>query len=128
MARHLPANAIFSDEGVSTTISCYEILKNAAPNDHMNFGGVANRDIRCVPTSTRASDMKLDAFAYQQLRRLAPSLDDILSAGEVEHVDQAANLAALATLCAELFDSFCDLYPDVTRDVAAETTAGVPVW
>jgi hypothetical protein len=59
--------------------------------------------------------MKLDAAAFRQLRRLAPSLEDILGAGEVEHVDQAVNLAALATLCAELFNSYCSLYPHDTK-------------
>jgi hypothetical protein len=59
--------------------------------------------------------MKPDAIAFRQLRRLAPSLDDILGAGEVEHVDQAVNLAALATLCAELFNSYRSLYPDDTK-------------
>ena len=41
-------------------------------------------------------NMKLDVETFRQLRRLAPVLDDILIAGEVEHPDQAVNLAALA--------------------------------
>jgi hypothetical protein len=72
--------------------------------------------------------MKLDAFAFQQLRRLAPSLDDILSTGEVEHVDQAVNLAALATLCAELFESYCCLCQDDMKDLVPGKASGVPVW
>jgi hypothetical protein len=58
--------------------------------------------------------MKLDAAIFRQLRRLAPVLDDVLSAGEVEHADQAVNLAALAQLCSQLFDAYHRQYPDET--------------
>jgi hypothetical protein len=37
--------------------------------------------------------MKLDAATFLRLRRLAPVLDEVLNAGEVEHADQAVNLA-----------------------------------
>jgi hypothetical protein len=48
--------------------------------------------------------MKLDAATFVRLRRLAPLLDDVLNAGEVEHADQAVGLASLAQLCSQLFD------------------------
>ncbi|MEM5331154.1 hypothetical protein VSR34_31870 [Paraburkholderia sp. JHI2823] len=56
--------------------------------------------------------MKLDVTAFRQLRRLAPVLDDILSAEEVEHADQAVNLAALARLCSQLYDAYHCQHPD----------------
>jgi hypothetical protein len=40
--------------------------------------------------------MKLDVTTFRQLRRLAPILDDVLNAGEVEHAEQAVGLASLA--------------------------------
>jgi hypothetical protein len=43
--------------------------------------------------------MKLDDATFRRLRRLAPVLDDVLNAGEVEHADQAADLSSLAQLC-----------------------------
>ncbi|MFM0267780.1 hypothetical protein [Paraburkholderia sediminicola] len=49
--------------------------------------------------------MKLDAATFVRLRRLAPILDDVLNAGEVEHTDQAGGLASLAQLCTQLFDA-----------------------
>jgi hypothetical protein len=52
--------------------------------------------------------MKLDAVTFAQLRRLAPVLDDVLNAGEVEHADQAVDLASLAQLCSQLFDAYHD--------------------
>jgi hypothetical protein len=58
--------------------------------------------------------LKLDAAIFRQLCRLAPVLDDVLSAGEVEHADQAVNLAALAELCSQLFDAYHCQYPDET--------------
>ena len=58
--------------------------------------------------------MKLDAETFRRLRRLAPVLDDILNAGEVEHADQAVNLAALAQLCSSLFDGYRSMHPDET--------------
>jgi hypothetical protein len=50
--------------------------------------------------------MKLDAATFMRLRRLAPVLDDVLNAGEVEHADQAVDLALLAQLCSQLFDTY----------------------
>ncbi|MFM0133063.1 hypothetical protein [Paraburkholderia sediminicola] len=50
--------------------------------------------------------MKLDAATFVRLRRLAPILDDVLNAGEVEHTDQAGGLASLAQLCTQLFDAY----------------------
>jgi hypothetical protein len=55
--------------------------------------------------------MNLDAATFQQLRRLAPTLDDVLNAKQIEHADQALNLAALAELCAQLFDAYRCLHP-----------------
>jgi hypothetical protein len=55
--------------------------------------------------------MKLDDATFRQLRRLAPVLDDVLNAGEVEHADQAVNLASLAQLCSQLFDAHHDQHP-----------------
>jgi hypothetical protein len=56
--------------------------------------------------------MELDAETFRRLRRLAPVLDDILNAGEVEHADQAVNLAALAQLCSSLSNAYRSLHPD----------------
>lgn len=50
--------------------------------------------------------MKLDATTFRQLRLLAPVLDDVLNAGEVEYAHQAVHLAALAALCSELFHAY----------------------
>ncbi|NPT56339.1 hypothetical protein [Paraburkholderia elongata] len=50
--------------------------------------------------------MKLDDATFRRLRRLAPVLDDVLNAGEVEHADQAVDLASLAQLCSQLFDAY----------------------
>lgn len=55
--------------------------------------------------------MKLDSATFQQLRRLAPILDDVLNAKEIEYADQAINLAELATLCSQLFDAYQCLHP-----------------
>jgi hypothetical protein len=49
--------------------------------------------------------MKLEPATFVRLRRLAPVLDDVLNAGEVEYADQAVELASLAQLCAQLFDA-----------------------
>ena len=43
--------------------------------------------------------MKLDTVTFVRLRRLAPVLDDVLNAREVEHADQAMDLDSLAQLC-----------------------------
>ena len=59
--------------------------------------------------------MKLDAVTFARLRRLAPVLDDVLNAGEVEHADQAVDLASLAQLCSQLFDAYHCQHP---REIA----------
>jgi len=56
--------------------------------------------------------MKLDAATFVRLRRLAPVLDDLLNAGEVEYADQAVDLASLAQLCSQLFDAYHRQHPD----------------
>jgi hypothetical protein len=56
--------------------------------------------------------MKLESAIFARLRRLAPVLDDVLSAGEVEHADQAVDLASLAQLCSQLFEAYHDQHPD----------------
>ncbi|MGF6924360.1 hypothetical protein [Paraburkholderia sp. 40] len=43
--------------------------------------------------------MKLDDATFRQLRRLAPVIDDVLNAREVEHADQAVGLDSIAQLC-----------------------------
>jgi hypothetical protein len=55
--------------------------------------------------------MKLDDATFRLLRRLAPVLDDVLNAGEVEHADQAMDLSSLAQLCSQLFDAYQDHHP-----------------
>jgi hypothetical protein len=55
--------------------------------------------------------MELDAVTFVRLRRLAPVLDDVLNAGEVEHAHQAVDLASLAQLCSQLFDAYHDQHP-----------------
>ena len=40
--------------------------------------------------------MKLDDAIFRQLRRLAPVIDDVLNAREVEHADQAVGLDSIA--------------------------------
>ena len=55
--------------------------------------------------------MKLEAATFARLRRLAPVLDDVLNAGEVEHGDQAVGLASLAQLCSQLFDAYHCQHP-----------------
>ena len=56
--------------------------------------------------------MKLDTVTFVRLRRLAPVLDDVLNTGEVEHADQAVDLASLAQLCSQLFDAYHCQHPD----------------
>jgi hypothetical protein len=55
--------------------------------------------------------MKLDDATFRRLRRLAPALDDVLNAGEVEHADQAMDLSSLAQLCSQLFDAYPNHHP-----------------
>jgi hypothetical protein len=59
--------------------------------------------------------MKVEVGSFRQLRRLAPVLDDVLNAGEIEYADQAVNLGALATLCSQLFDTYRHLHPTDTE-------------
>ena len=61
--------------------------------------------------------MKLEAAAFVRLRRLAPLLDDVLNAGEVEHADQPVGLASLAQLCSQLFDEYHCQHPDEIAQV-----------
>jgi hypothetical protein len=58
--------------------------------------------------------VELDVTTFRQLRRLASVLDDILNAGEVEHADQAVNLAAFTCLYSLLFDAYQCQHPDET--------------
>jgi hypothetical protein len=55
--------------------------------------------------------MKLDEATFRQLRRLAPLIDDVLNAREVEHAEQAVGLDSIAQLCSQLFDAYHDQYP-----------------
>jgi hypothetical protein len=64
-----------------------------------------------LPADDRRSNMKLDDATFRRLRRLAPVLDDVLNAGEVEHADQAADLISLAQLCSQLFDAYHEQHP-----------------
>lgn len=64
--------------------------------------------------------MKVDPYVFRQLRQLAPTIEDVLRSGEVEHAGQAVNLAALANLCAEIFDSYRCVYPDEIGTCARE--------
>lgn len=50
MARHLPANAVLCDEGISATIRYYDILESAAPHDHLNLAGGAIGSMMAVAT------------------------------------------------------------------------------
>jgi hypothetical protein len=59
--------------------------------------------------------MKVEAVVFRQLRRLAPVLDDILNAGELEYADQAMNLAALANVCSLLSHEYARRHPDDTE-------------
>jgi hypothetical protein len=56
--------------------------------------------------------MKLDDATFRRLRRLAPALDDVLNAREVEHADQAVGLHSLAQLCSQLSDTYHCQHPD----------------
>ncbi|WOD17044.1 hypothetical protein [Paraburkholderia kirstenboschensis] len=64
--------------------------------------------------------MKLDAAMFVRLRRLAPVLDDVLNAGQVEHADQAAGLASLAQLCSQLSDAYNRHHPDEIAQARAD--------
>ena len=50
--------------------------------------------------------MKINASTFVRLRRLAPVLDDVPNEREIEHADQAVDLASLARLCSQLFDTY----------------------
>ena len=62
--------------------------------------------------------MKLNASTFVRLRRLAPVLDDVLNAREVEHADQAVDLASLAQLCSQLFDTYSSQHPGQIAQIA----------
>lgn len=68
--------------------------------------------------------MKLDDATFRRLRRLAPVLDDVLNAGEVEQADQAMDLASLAQLCSQLVDTYHDLHPLEIAQARTEAEAG----
>ncbi|MFL9936821.1 hypothetical protein P0D88_49540 [Paraburkholderia sp. RL18-103-BIB-C] len=55
--------------------------------------------------------MKLEDITFFRLRRLAPVLDDVLGAREVEHAEQALELVSLAQLCSQLFDAYHQQHP-----------------
>ena len=63
--------------------------------------------------------MKLDATTFMRLRRLAPVLDDVLNAGEVEHPDQAVDLASLAQLCTQIFDAYGINRAELSRELTS---------
>ena len=65
----------------------------------------------CDERLEKEVNMQLDSDAFARLRRLAPVLDDVLNAREVEHADQAVNLQSLAELCVQLFESYDQLHP-----------------
>ncbi|TKC80197.1 acetolactate synthase large subunit [Trinickia terrae] len=53
IARHMPPNAIFADEGITASILYYDVLENAAPHDHLNLTGGAIGSM--MPVATGAS-------------------------------------------------------------------------
>jgi hypothetical protein len=55
--------------------------------------------------------MKVEAAMFVRLRRLTPVLDDVLSAGEVEHADQAVDLESLAQQFSQLFEAYQCQHP-----------------
>jgi len=67
--------------------------------------------------------MKLETAAFVRLRRLAPVLDDVLNAGEVEHAEQAVDLASLAQLCSQLFDAYHCRHPSEIAQVRLDALA-----
>jgi hypothetical protein len=66
--------------------------------------------------------MKLDDATFRRLRRLAPVLDDLLSAGEVDDADQALHIAALAQLCSHLFEAYQRQYPAETAQARLDAS------
>ncbi|WP_109476929.1 hypothetical protein [Paraburkholderia sp. C35] len=64
--------------------------------------------------------MELDLDTFRRLRRLAPVLDDVLNAREIEHADQAVYLDDLARLCSQLFDEYRRLHPEETAQAQLE--------
>ena len=62
--------------------------------------------------------MKLNASTFVRLRRLAPVLDDVLNAREIEHADQAVDLASLAQLCSQLFGTYYSQHPGQIAQIA----------
>jgi acetolactate synthase-1/2/3 large subunit len=53
IARYMPQNAIFCDEGITASILYYDVLENAAPHDHLNLTGGAIGSM--MPVATGAS-------------------------------------------------------------------------
>jgi acetolactate synthase I/II/III large subunit len=53
IAKYMPKDAIFSDEGITASILYYDILENAAPHDHLNLTGGAIGSM--MPVATGAS-------------------------------------------------------------------------
>ena len=50
--------------------------------------------------------MLLDDFSFARLSLLAPMLDDVLGAHEIDSVDQAAHLEELGALCLRLAQEY----------------------
>ncbi|WP_176053315.1 hypothetical protein [Paraburkholderia caribensis] len=67
--------------------------------------------------------MELDLETFRRLRRLAPVLEDVLNAREVEHADQAVYLDDLAQLCSQLFDAYRRHHPEETAQARLEALA-----
>jgi hypothetical protein len=77
-------------------------------------GTVAASLVIVVIHRARVGLRALVVATFVGLRRLAPVLDDVLNAGEVEHADQAVDLVSLVQLCSQLFDAYHREYPDET--------------
>jgi hypothetical protein len=67
--------------------------------------------------------MKLKTATFVRLRRLAPVLDDVLNAGEVEHADQAVDLVSLAQLRSQLFDAYDYQHPGEIAEARLDALA-----
>jgi hypothetical protein len=65
--------------------------------------------------------MKLEAATFLRLRRLAPVLDDVLGAGEVEHADQALGLASISQVCSLLVEAYRWQHPDEISQVRLDS-------
>ncbi|WP_207002272.1 hypothetical protein [Trinickia mobilis] len=67
--------------------------------------------------------MRLETATFVRLRRLAPVLDDVLNAGEVEHADQAVDLVSLAQLCSQLFAAYDYQHPGEIAEARLDALA-----